>query len=346
MSINLLYLSCHEILEYLEVKMFHELGYNVFSPGAYVSNDNKGSNSMRPSIPGLQYNPDILEQFHQIGAAHPGEDNKNYLTLDFINKFDVVCIMHLPRWIEMNWPVFKASGKRIIWRTIGQSVISTERAMQPYRDQGLEIVRYSPKEYSTPHFCGADGLIRFSGDPNEYGNWNGLNKRVVTFAQSMRQREPACNFSFFEEVTRPFPRHLFGPGNEGLSWSTGKLSYEEQKQEYRNSRVYFYTGTHPASYTLNFIEAWLTGVPVVAIGPVHGNGTSFPGCKLYEVSDLITNGENGFFSDNIRELQSYIQALLQDDKLAEKVGSAGRAEAIRHFGRDMVYASWKAYLEK
>jgi hypothetical protein len=326
--------------------MLYELGYNVFSPGSYVCPQNRGDNNLRPDISGLVYNQDILQQYHHIGGQHPGEDAKDYLTVDFVKNFQVVIVMHMPRWIELNWQVFKQAGVRVIWRTIGQSVISTERAMQPYRDQGLEIVRYSPKEYLTPHFCGVDGLIRFYKDPAELGNWNGLNKRVVTFAQSMRQRGSACNFSFFEEVTRPFPRHLFGPGNEGLSWSTGKLSYEDQKQEYRNSRVYFYTGTHPASYTLNFIESWMTGVPLVALGPKHGNGTNFPGCNLYEVSDLIINGVNGFFSDDVRELQSYIKALLRDDKLAEKVGSAGRAEAIRHFGKDMVYAAWKAYLEK
>ncbi len=341
---KILYLSCHEVLEYLEVKMLHELGYNVFSPGAYVCNENNGNHSMRPSIPGLKYDPDILAEYHAIGAAHPGEDAKNYLTLDFIKKFDIVLVMHLPRWIEMNWPVFKASGKRIIWRTIGQSVISTERAMQPYRDQGLQIIRYSPKEERTPGFCGSDGLIRFYQDPEDLKDWNGNVKQVITFAQSMRQRGSACNFDFFELATRPFPRRLFGPGNEGLPWSEGKLSYEQQKQELRNARCYFYTGTHPASYTLNFMEAWVGGTPIVAIGPKHGNGTSFPGTSLYEVHELITNGVNGFISDDINELRVYIKALLSDSQLAQKISSAGRQEAIRHFGRDMIWASWKAFL--
>jgi hypothetical protein len=344
MAQKILYLSAHSILEYDEVKMFHELGYEVFSPGAYVEPANPGDASLRPGIPTLAYNPDLLTEFHAIGAAHPGEDNKNYLTLDFVKHFDTVVVMHLPRWIEMNWPVFEASGKRIIWRTIGQSVIDTEKKVAPYRARGLQIVRYSPKEELTPHFCGSDGLIRFYKDPDELKDWNGSVRHIINFSQSMKQREPACNYSFFEEVTRPFPRRLFGPGNEGLNWSTGKVTYEQQKQEMRNARAYFYTGTHPASYTLNFMEAWMTGTPIVAIGPKHGNASYFPGCHLYEVHELITNGVNGFISDDINELRVYIKALLTDPTLAAKISSAGRQEAIRHFGRDMIFNSWKAFL--
>jgi glycosyltransferase involved in cell wall biosynthesis len=35
----------------------------------------------------------------------------------------------------------------------------------------------------------------------------------------------------------------------------------------RKIRAYVYTGTQPASYTLGLIEAMMTGVPVVSIGP-------------------------------------------------------------------------------
>jgi hypothetical protein len=37
----------------------------------------------------------------------------------------------------------------------------------------------------------------------------------------------------------------------------------------RRIRAYLYTGTQPASYTLGLIEAMMTGVPVVSIGPDH-----------------------------------------------------------------------------
>ena len=341
---RILYLSCHSILEYEEVLLLHELGYEVFSPGAYVEPANPGDSTLRPDIPGLVYDPDIMEQWHRICSAHPGEDGKDHLTKEFVDNFDCVIVMHLPRWITLNWNIMR--HKRVIWRTIGQSIANTEAELRPMRGDGLEIVRYSPKEVNIPGFIGQDGLIRFYKDPEQYKDWNGQKERIITFAQHMRQRNTACNFTFFEEVTRPFERQLFGPGNKAVGdWATDKVPYEQLKQELRDNRVYFYTGTHPASYTLNFMEAWMTGIPVVAIGPKRGNANYFLGHDLYEIPDLIQNHLSGLVSDDLYELRGFISLLMENHQLARIIGEAGRKEAIRHFGKNMIKESWKKYLE-
>lgn len=339
---KILYLSCHSILEHDEVKMFHQLGHDIFSPGAYVEPRNPGDASLRPGIPGLVYDPDILEQYHRLAAQHAGHDTKEHLTKEFVDNFDCVIVMHLPKWIHQNWPVMK--HKRVIWRTIGQSVASTELEVKPYREQGLEIVRYSPKEQGIPGYIGSDALIRFYKDPADYGPWEGDNERVITFAQNMRSRGAACNFDLFEKVTRPFPRHLFGPQNEGLDWSSGKVPFEQLQRELCDNRVYFYTGTHPASYTLNFMEAWMTGIPVVALGPHHGNASYFHGHDLYEVHELIEDHSSGFVSDDPKQLTSVIKLLLENKPLAQLVGVNGRKEAIRHFSKDLIWPAWQDYL--
>lgn len=340
---KILYLSCHSILEFDEVRLLHELGHEVFSPGAYVEPLNPGDSTLRPGIPGLVYNPEILQKFHTICGQHPGEDGKEYLTKEFVSYFDTIVIMHLPKWIEKNWHAF--TGKRVIWRTIGQSIANTERFLAPYRRAGMEIIRYSPMEQSIPEYIGGDEIIRFYKDPGEYGNWNGEVKQVITFGQSMKDRGEACNFTFFEEVTRPFKRKLFGPGNEGIGdWTTGKVPFSRLQEEMRNNRVYFYTGTHPASYTLNFMEAWMTGIPIVAIGPKHGNASYFPGHNLYEIPNLIRNGYNGFISDKIEELRSAIQLLLENDSVAETISRNGRESAIQYFGKETIKEQWKQYL--
>lgn len=340
---KILYLSCHSILEYDEVKLLAELGHEVFSPGAYVEPDNPGDASLRPGIPGLVYDPDILAEFHAIHDKFPGEDNKDHLYKEFVDHFDCVIVMHLPRWIERNWHAM--SHKRVIWRTIGQSVQHTERQLLPYRRQGMQIIRYSPKEATIPGFIGSDALIRFYKDPADYGNWTGEQKRVITFAQHMQKRGQACNYGFFEEVTRPFARHLFGPGNEGQDWTSGKVSFEQLQAEMRANRVYFYTGTHPASYTLNFMEAWMTGIPVVAIGPKYGNAAYFPGHNLYEVHELINNGFNGFVSDSPVELRQAIKTMLENDVVASEISKNGRAAAIEIFGKDNIKEQWRKFLD-
>jgi len=160
---KILYLSCHSILEYDEVRLLRELGYDVFAAGAYL---NSTGDSMRPELPPISLDPVALAQFHEIAQQHPGEDNKDNLSREFVENFDCILVMHMPKWIERNWDVMK--HKRVIWRTIGQSVAHTEAQLASYRREGMEIVRYSPREVTIPGFIGQDALIRFYKDPDEY----------------------------------------------------------------------------------------------------------------------------------------------------------------------------------
>ena len=342
--LKILYLSCHSILEYDEVLMFHGLGHQIFSPGAYVEPANPGDATLRPAIPGLVYDPDILAQWHKLAAQHPGEDTKDYLTKEFVDNFDCVIVMHLPRWIQRNWNAMK--HKRVIWRTIGQSVASTEDSLRRYRDEGLEIVRYSPREEFIPGFIGQDAMIRFYKDPDMYGPWTGDKKRVVTFAQSMKDRGEACGYKHFESTTMGFVRALFGPGNTQEPWMHGKQSFESLRREMCDNRVYFYTGTHPASYTLNFIEAWMSGMPIVAIGPWHGNAEWCRNHNLYEIQDLIIDGSNGFVSDNFGTLKTDIRMLMDNEGVASYISANARRSAIQHFGKEHIWLAWAAHLDR
>jgi len=336
---KILYLSCHSILEFDEVSLLNELGHYVFSPGAYI--DPSKEQDMRPSLLDVEYDPEDVAAYHALGK--PGRDNKELLTKEFVDRFDVVIVMHMPKWITINWEAMK--HKTVIWRTIGQSIAHQEKLLKPYRDEGLKVIRYSPRETTIPNYIGGDATIRFYKDPEEFGNWAGTDNRIITFGQSMRQRDMNCNFTFFEQATRPFSRGLYGPGNEDSGdFAHGKQSFDDLKRMMREARCYFYTGTHPASYTLNFMEAWMTGVPIVAIGPKHGNASYFPDHDLYEIPDLIENGVNGFISDDINELQAAIKLLLEDEDLAKRISAAGRASAIEHFGKETIKLQWASFL--
>ena len=294
--------------------------------------------------PALDFDTDIelLNAWHhEVASKCLGEDGKDHLTKEFVDRFDCLIVMHVPSWIEKNWEVIK--HKRVIWRTIGQSIHNVEKMMQRYRAEGLEIVRYSPMEHNIPDFAGEDALIRFYKDPNIYKNWTGKDQTVITFAQSMQQRGSLCNYDLFERTTRPFSRKLFGPENNQPGFGMGKVSFDQQLEEYRKNRCYFYTGTHPASYTLNFMESWMTGMPIVAIGSKKGNPAWLP-YKLYEIPDLIQNGVNGFISDDELELTGYIRMLIEDRDLAGVIGTKGRESAIKHFGKEHIKEAWKNYL--
>lgn len=344
---RILYLSCHSILEYDEVKMLHELGHYVFSPGAYVEPRNPGDTTLRPGIPDLVYDEEDLRLLHQIGQYFPGDDAKNHLTKELVDRFDVVIVMHLPRWIHANWGVLRE--KPTVWRTIGQSVVHNENELRKYRsNSNFKIVRYSPMEWNIPGFIGADALIRFYKDQDEFKDWNGKEKAVITFGQSMTKRADHCGWNHFNAATAPFSRKIYGPGNEEAGEiNQGKKTYDELRAAMRDHRAYFYTGTIPASYTLNFMESWMTGIPLVAIGPKLGNSTTQygPPHNLYEIQNLIQNGLNGFISDDVGELSICIHELMENENLAKTISENGRKSAIEIFGKDKIYPQWQEFLK-
>ncbi|MEK6882901.1 MAG: hypothetical protein AABY22_24975 [Nanoarchaeota archaeon] len=336
---KLLYLSAHEILEFDEVSLFLELGLDVFSYGAYIDPNTDRTNLLRPHIPNLKYTEEDMAAYHSIGARGFNRDN---LPKDFIDRFDIIYVMHSPEWIYQNWHNIK--HKIVIFRTIGQCVERQEQLLVNCRKEGLKIVRYSPMERKIPSYLGEDAGIRFYKDPAEFFGWNGKIKEIITLGQSMPERGEACNYEFFEMVTKPFPRKLFGPGNDKCPFWGGKLTLDELKKALRNHRVYFYCGTHPAPYTLNFIESWMSGIPILAIGPENGNAHYFPNHRLYEVDSLIENGVNGFCSDSVSALRAYIHELFYDyNGLARNISINGRKRAIELFGKETIKKNWEEF---
>lgn len=325
---RILFLSCHSVLEHDEYKLFSELGHEIVSQGSY-RNPTKPEGSLRPPISDAYYDEKLapLANFTWDSERIPAE---------LIDWCDLIYIMHMPNWLKF-WE--KMKGKIVVWRSIGQSVPDVERVIARYRREGLRIVRYSPLERDIPGYVGEDAMIRFYKDPTEF-EWNGKKRQVITFAQAMVRRDSSMKFSVFERVTRGFPRKLYGPENAeaGNLWG-GFLDWEDQKAELRDSRVFFYTCTQPAQYTLSFVEAFISGIPVVAIG------RGLAGYRWIETPDLIENGVSGFVSDNLKELRDDAEALLNDHDLAKRIGGAGRKTAMETFGKNKIKEQWRRFFE-
>lgn len=341
---KILYLSCHSVLEWDELTLFNELGYEFFSHGSYM-NPNKPIDDKRPPIK-AKYDD------HLVSVAI--RYSKDFIHEELVKYADVIIIMHISDWIRNNWHNIK--HKKVIWRSIGQSMQNTELELSMYKPLGLKIVRYSPKESKILSYAGEDAMIRFYKDELEFNNWKPENKDVITISQSMKKRRDFCGYRIFEEATKGFDRYLYGPDNDDSEIEGGQLNYNEMKKALRDSRVYFYTGTYPASYTLNFIEAMMTGIPIVAIGPSMANVAAFatneytagyvPGQSTYEVHEIIKNGVNGFVSDDIGYLKSCIQQLIENDRLAEFISSEARKTAVELFGKKTIKKQWQDFLEK
>lgn len=327
---KILYLSCHAILEYDELKLFEELGLDYFSLGSYIV-PIKPVDAIRPALSKI---PD-----EWLVAHAPDREN---IPQEFIDKFDVIIVMHKREWIIDNWE--KLKHKKVIWRTIGQSTPEYERSLFRLRQEGLKVVRYSLREANIADNIGCDMVIPFYKDPNEFKGWNGQTNEVINFSQNMKDRAEHCNFDAFTKLAEGFNAHVYGPRNENAgALSGGYMTYDEMKQKMRDAAVYIYTGTQPACYTLNLIEAMMTGIPIVALGPKFGNSLNIAG-DLYEIPDIIKDTVNGFWSDSIEELRGRIKFLLENKDHARRIGNAGRQTAIERFGVDVVRQKWSDYL--
>ena len=110
------------------------------------------------------------------------------------------------------------------------------------------------------------------------------------------------------------------------------------KEFLQTARCYLYTGTQPASYTLGLLEALMTGVPVVSIGPSHMQ--IFPyGHDLFEGHELAW-----WWSDDPLVCRDALSRMIADGDIAAEVSEAQRQRTIAEFGVDAVGAAWKAYL--
>lgn len=328
------YISDHSVLEYDEVQLLLDLGHEVFSNGAYL--DPAGHITLpRPGLRGAKTYP----QYVELARTSARTD----LPAELIDPFDVIIVMHSPSVVIQNWS--KLREKMVIWRSIGQSVPGIEARLAPCRADGLKIVRYSPKEENIPGYIGSDAMIRFYKDEDVYKGWTGEIPQVVSFAQSLKGRREFCHYDEIFGVISEFNGKVYGPGNEDLAqFNGGQVPYENQIAIMQQSRAMPYGGTWPAPYTLSFIEAMMTGLPVVAISKELAHYPQYEAIDFYEVDEILAE-IGGLVCDTQQQMIGAVQRLLHDPSHAADISRKQRNLAIRMFGKKTISAQWDAFLK-
>jgi hypothetical protein len=332
-----LYYSVHAILEDDEVRLLKAMGHNVCCLG--VNSAHGQVQNFRPSITFNAAELELYRQFEELGGKFTyGAEIHTFVLPDaFMDLFDVIIVMHDVWLIQHYWPKF--SRRPIIWRTIGQMMEAAEAAAAPLRSQGLLIARYSPVESDVPGTVGSDAMIRFSKSPEIYDGWTGEDGNILTFSNLYRTRYPS-DVEAYTAIVAGFPVKLGGIGNEGMAGAIGMVSLEEQIQYYRKGAAYLYASGLDIPYTLNFMEAWMTGIPVVVHAPNARRG------KYFEIDKLIQDGVNGFVCGSVETARQRVQMLLSDPGLALQIGSAGRDAAKIHFSTDSCITGWSQLLSR
>lgn len=331
---NILYISDHAILEYNEVSLFTRLGHDVFSLGAY---HNLGHDDLpRPKVKGLKYHKGLDEVY----VKNP---NRNEIAPEIIAWADVIIFMHAPDVMVENWERIK--HKRVIWRSIGQSVKRIEEKLRPLKSEGLEIVRYSPKERNIEGYIGEDAIIRFDVDPDVFTGWNGEDRKAVAFSQSLKGRREFCHYNEIMHVIEAVDGRVYGPGNEDLGkFNGGNLSFDHQLKKMRRAGVLVYGGTWPASYTLSFIEALMMGLPIVAGSKAIAHVEKFEGIDFYEVDEILAE-IGGAVCDTKEQMVLHTRKLLTNRKYAEDLSIKQRELALKYFDTNKIGKQWQELLK-
>lgn len=336
---KILYLSCHEILEYDELRLLHGLGHECYSMGAYTNPEGL-AHRKRPPLPQLPYDPHHIE----LELQH----SKEGLIWEQLEGFDVAIIMHKPAFIDRNfdlWEKFHHSGRSLIWRSIGQSAPWVEHRIDNWKTfmPKMKIVRYSPQEQTIEGFQYEDALVRFYKDASDFPKWDGDADVVVNFTQDMVKRGDHVGLEWWRKSTGGIPAVVYGPGNKDLMGQDGgMLTYEEQLYVLRRARCYWYHGTYPASYTLSLIEAMFAGTPIVAVGAGQGNGEMYPDQDTYEADYILQ--DIAPLCSSPEEMNTECRRRIREKFSDQSLAQIERAEQL--FGLQVARTAWTEVLSQ
>ena len=95
-------MSCHDVLEYDEIRILSQLGHDVFSTGGYI-NPRSPHSSMRPGLE-LDFNKSLFDKCQYfVCEFHEGPDNNlkefdKWVYNTFNEKYDI----KIPNWGQVD----------------------------------------------------------------------------------------------------------------------------------------------------------------------------------------------------------------------------------------------------
>lgn len=349
---KILYVSSnHASLEYDDLNMLSAMGIEWFSTGIYLEpNAPLHSLVTRDSFIKVA-DPKLVKLFRDSNPSYiPFENALVNLSKELVDHFDIVWVTHTFPNLESNWDVIKS--KPVIWRTYNQQDVSWEGRAKSFRSKGLKIVRMGETEANRLTFAGQDEVIRAYVDSSRFSDWKGSRRKILTyhnrFEQRLKRSLNGCPQAYLR-LRRVLPSTLFelyGFGNPVGGFSNGSLSYEDQVNRYKECSIYLSLNSESAVYTNSFMEALMTGIPVVTFGSKLSNVNSPELRNSYEVPSLVENGKEAIVSDDLEFLKEEIERLLDSREYRQSIGEAGRQRALQLFDKNRIMRQWSDFLKK
>lgn len=250
---NILYISCHSVLEYDELRLLTSLGHSIFAIGSYFDPQNPGE-SIRPQLR-LHQDPGWRDLFYKTSCTFP------MLSREFLSKFDVIIAMHGHKFLEDNLKNI-AKDCQILWRGIGQSLPQIEQKLKNLKSKGVQLIRYSPLEAKTANYAGEDYLVRFCKREAEFEGDNQRNGKGFVCYNAITQRSSFNDWNESSGFIRANDFDIYGGSNESLKNYKGFLSPTDQLDLFKTYSKVYCLSSYPAPYTLGFIEAIMSSCEI------------------------------------------------------------------------------------
>ncbi len=222
-------------------------------------------------------------------------------------------------------------------KLVAEAEISNKRDVIPsYREAVRELVSgvYCVFIAHTKRYdWGIPGEVIMPGiDTSLYGGYTGEIARVLRVGNQIKLRDLTSGYSIQEEVLRDLPSIAIGD-NPDIPGARPSRDWEDLKQAYRENRLFLNTNIPPweDGYNLGMIEAMATGMPVVSLAnPVSP----------------LTDGIDGFISDDIETLRSRVEQLLVDVDLAWSIGAEGKRTVEKIFPMTRFLEKWERAIQR
>lgn len=173
-------------------------------------------------------------------------------------------------------------------------------------------------------------VIHHGIDTETFNNLNMERKNhILSVANDFVNRDYCLNFSGWKRVTNKLPVKLVGE-TEGLSKSASSI--EELVEEYNSCSVFFNSSTLSPIPT-SLLEAMSCGCAVVSTAT----------CMI---PSIIENGVNGFISNDENQLREYIELILNDNELRQKLGNNARQTILDKFSEQDFIDKWNTIFDE
>ena len=152
---------------------------------------------------------------------------------------------------------------------------------------------------------------------------------VLSVVNDFINRDYCCNYSGWVRITEGLDTRIVGDNGEIGSPAD---SVDDLVNEYNSAQVFLNTSTFSPIPSV-VLEAMACGSAVVSTAT----------CMIPEI---IEHGVNGMISNDESELRSYIEQLLSDKDLREKIGKAARETILKKFTEESFLNNWNKIFAK